>query len=68
MCTTTVQMDCVAKVTVEKQECLKKCSGLLVTSFDSNQKYKSERFISKLSQEYWNYKGYFNFPWEFKGL
>ena len=61
ICTTTVQMACVANISVEKQECLKKCSGLLVTSYDSNQKYKSERLISKLSKEYWKYKGYFKF-------
>ena len=62
------QMKCVANVLVEKHNCLKKCSGVLVTSFDTNKKYQSEAFISKLSTDYWKYKGYFQFPQQFKGL
>ena len=62
------QMECVANVSVEKKNCLKKCSGVLVTSFDKSKDYQSERFISKLSTDYWNYKGYFQFPQQYKGL
>ena len=61
-------MKCVANVSIEEHKCLTKCSGVLVTSFESNQKYQSERFISKLSKQYWNYKGYFQFPQQFKGF
>ena len=61
-------MKCVANVLVEKHNCLKKSSGVLVTSFDTNKKYQSETFISKLSTDYWKFKGYFQFPQQFEGL
>ena len=60
------QMICVANISLESQDCLNKCPGLQVASFDANKKYQSETFISKLSTEYWNYKGYFRFPAAFK--
>ena len=67
MCTPE-QMECVklANDSMEKPKCLKRCSGLLVASFEANQKYQSKKFISKLSTDYWNYKGYFTFPKNFK--
>ena len=61
------EVKCVANLSVGKQNCLKKCSGLLVTSFEKNNEYQSERFITKLSTKYWSYKGYFQFPKDFKG-
>ena len=65
MCTPD-KMDCVANITAEIQNCLKKCSGLQVASFEANKQYQSEEFISKLSTQYWNYKGFFKFPKDFK--
>ena len=65
MCTPD-QMECVENISVTKQNCLKKCSGLQVASFEANNRYQSKDFISKLSNEYWNYKGFFKFPQNFK--
>ena len=65
MCTPD-QMECVSKISIKKQKCLKKCSGLLVASFDKNQQYQSKEFISKLSAAYWTYKGFFDFPYDFR--
>ena len=61
------QMECVANISIESQDCLNKCSGLQVASFDASKKYQLEKFLSKLSTDYWNYKGFFKFPAEFKG-
>ena len=63
------KMKCVASVDVEDESrCLKKCSGLLVTTFDEYQmKEQSKQFVEKLSTEYWRYKGFYEFPKKSKG-
>ena len=62
-------MKCVASVEIEEDSrCLKKCSGLLVTTFDKYQvKEQTKQFIETLSGEYWKYKGFYNFPKNSKG-
>ena len=62
------QMGCVANISLELQSCLKKCSGLQVATCETNKRYQSKDFISKLSTEYWNYKGFFKFPENFKSI
>ena len=60
-------MKCVANISVDKDTCLYKCSGLLVTAYDRfEMSNHSKQFISKLSTYYWNYKGFHNFPVKFK--
>ena len=52
--------------------CLKQCSGLMVTSYDKYEMDNSDSndidIIKKLSEDYWNYKGYFTFPEMYKGI
>ena len=64
------KMKCVASVNIEEESnCQKKCSGLLVTTFDKHQvKEQFKQFVQNLSTEYWNYKGYYKFPSQYKGI
>ena len=58
-------MECVASITIDEEgsDCLKKCSGLLVTTFDKHEApAESKEFIKTLSSEYWKYKKFYAFP------
>ena len=50
------KMKCVDNISLEKDtKCLRKCSGILVTAFDNHMmSKKSMKFISTLSNMYWN--------------
>ena len=62
------KLKCVAEVTPDESECLEKCEGIHVTSYDSFEKDSSlESIISKLSIEYNKFKEAFEFPIELKG-
>ena len=63
-------MKCVYNISLEKDtKCLKKCSGILVTDFDKHKmSKKSMKFISKLSNIYWNYKGFYDLPGVFRSM
>ena len=67
MCTPE-KIECVFNIsTPENTKCFKKCSGLLVTTFDKYEMtQQSKQFISKLTNDYWKYKGFYNFPWTFQ--
>ena len=60
---------------VDNSDCLQQCSGLHVSSYerqniyDSNEKSAKDikREIKKLSEAYWKFKGYYNFPLKYKG-
>ena len=57
------KIDCVRNIETKYEECLPKCSGLWVNRFKKdkilnlNEKLK----LSKLSKQYWNYKGFYKF-------
>ena len=80
LCITKEQLNCVNTVRVDYSECLKKCEGLDIISynefevdsklnrfvqFDSNPKLS--KYISKLSTLYNRYKGTYKFPTKLKG-
>ena len=60
LCSTPDQLECTHNIKVKYEECLPKCSGVWLTSFDK--KDQLDRKKTKLSEQYWNYKGYYNFP------
>ena len=62
-------MKCVANITVEDESrCFKKCSGLVVTTYDKMKKHpQSEKFMAKLSNEYWKFKASYKFPDHYEG-
>ena len=74
-CITQEQLNCVKSMEVDYSECLKKCEGLDIISYNEYEIYsklnrfvnfdgnpKLTRYISKLSSQYNNYKGFYNFP------
>ena len=48
ICTSSSQMECVQNIEVKESDCMKKCEGLQVTSYDS---FKPDPQIQKLSDE-----------------
>ena len=58
--------DCLSTIDFEKQDCIQQCSGILVTSKTIG-KTKLKAKIAKLSADYWNYKGFYNFSSQYKG-
>ena len=70
MCTPD-RLDCVKGIDFEYEECHDQCSGLWVTSFAQDNLFSKEfsfkRKVSKLSAKYWIYKGFYEFPSQYKG-
>ena len=60
------KIDCVGNIETKYEECLPKCSGLWVNSFDKEKNINLDKQIWQLSEQYWNYKGYYEFS-RFKG-
>ena len=48
ICTSASQMECVEKIEVKRFDCMKKCEGLQVTSYDS---FKPDPQIQRISDE-----------------
>ena len=58
-------MECIASIKIDEEgsDCLKKCTGLLVTTFDKHEvPAESRDFVKTLSSEYWKYKQFYSFP------
>ena len=63
------KIECVRNLETRYAECLPQCSGLWVNSFDMDQTFAVEnsvglgdKKINELSKQYWNYKGFYEFP------
>ena len=58
------ELKCLQNITYN--ECLPQCSGLWITNYEGkkyeeirdNPDYNVDKLISKLSKQYWNYKGF----------
>ena len=57
------ELKCVQNITYN--ECLPQCSGLWITNYEGNSDWEKFK-ISKLSKQYWNFKGFYKFS-DFKG-
>ena len=66
LCSTPDQLECTQNIEVEYEECLPKCSGVWLTSYDKN-KLVYEPKIKDLSNQYRNYKGFYKFPRKLSG-
>ena len=60
------KIDCVRNIETKYEECLPQCSGLWVNSFDKEKNINLNKEKSKLSKQYWNYKGFYKFL-DYKG-
>ena len=61
-------MKCVDNIDIEDHQCQPKCEGLFITSHAEHEKNPAlNPFISRLSNEYSDYKGNFHFPNSLKG-
>ena len=65
------KLDCVQNIKATYEECLPQCSGVWITNYEGKKyeeirDYNIDKDISKLSEQYWNYKGFHdkfkNFP------
>ena len=60
------KLDCAQNIKATYEECLPQCSGLWITNYEGkkyeeirdNPDYNVDKKISKLSAQYWNYKGF----------
>ena len=60
------KLDCVQNIKATYEECLPQCSGVWITNYEGkkyeeirdNPDYNVDKKISKLSAQYWNYKGF----------
>ena len=55
-------IECVRNIETKYEECLPQCSGLWVNSVLKNEEIDIDINKAKLSQQYWNYKGFYKFP------
>ena len=64
---TSNQLSCTKNITVDYSGCYKKCDGMYITSYDRSDMDPSLRlFVSKLSEQYNNYKKAYKFPSKYK--
>ena len=57
------KLDCAQNIKAIYEECLPQCSGLWITNYEGKKyeeirDYNIDKDISKLSEQYWNYKGF----------
>lgn len=66
------ELKCISKSkqTLEESLCLPNCDGLLITSYlksEIKNKESFKHFLTKIAEEYDNYKGKYKFPSSLKG-
>ena len=61
------EIDCVKSVKVDTKNCLKPCSGLIVTSFSENKVKKNVENLFPSLEDYNNYKKISKYPSEYPG-
>ena len=57
------KLECVQNTKTTYEECLPQCSGLWITNYEGKKygeirDYNVDKLISKLSEQYWNYRGF----------
>ena len=68
------KIECVRNLETKYEECLPQCSGLWVNSYNKDKTFTVENSVGlgdkkilELSKQYWNYKGFYEFP-SYKGI
>ena len=57
------KIECVENIETKYKECLPQCSGVWILGLLSKPLVSREKLkITKLSKQYWNYKGFYKFP------
>ena len=68
LCSTPDQLYCAQNVELKYYECLPQCSGVWLMSYEKTEMNKYDRIkkltdqIKDLTKQYWNFKGFYEFP------